>query len=172
MKRHINFFRIKLILIAAIIVFPIIFFVIFVNTFTMADFGDYWPPIKYENAPENTAYVDILVKLPEDSEDYIDFAEWEEPPKKLVGYEEITEPVPDRHDGFGEPTPRTRTYTEPVYEEISITPDSEIAKLNADGYVSLSVHYAGSRGFRDTNLRLDYSYYNEIAAIKKALRQI
>lgn len=152
MKRHINFFRIKVILIIAIIVFPTLFTIILVNTFTMADYGDFWSSITYENAPENTVYVDILVKLPEDSEDYVDFAVWEEPPKKLVEYKTITEPLTDN---LGNPTPKTHTYTKPIYEALSITPDSEIAQLNDDGYVSLSVHHAGSRGFYDQRLYLD-----------------
>lgn len=129
MKRSVNFFRIKLILIIAIIVFPIALIILLCNTLSWHDFGDYRPSVMYENAPENTAYVDILVKLPEGSEDYVDFAEWK-------------------------------------YKEVSIAPDSEIAKLNDDGYVSLSVHYAGCEGFSDSYLRLD-NYGSEITTIKK-----
>lgn len=164
MKRYVDFYRIKVILIAAIIIFPIVFIVTLLSGWS-EEFGDYEPSITFENAPENTAYVDILVKLPENSEDYVDFAEWENPPKKLVGYEEVTKPV---YDGYGKPTSRTRTYIEPVYEELSITPESEIAKLNAEGYVSLSVHYAGSRSISASQLYLHYqSSRNEITAIKQ-----
>lgn len=153
MKRQVNFFRIKIILIIAIIVLPIVFWISFVNTLS-PDFGDFWPPITFENAPENTAYVDILITLPESSEEYVDFADWENPPQiNRIGYKEVTE--------------GNTAYNVPVYEkEISITPDSEIARLNADGYVSLSVHYAGSKGFRGTELNLDY-HGSEITAIKK-----
>lgn len=161
MKRYIDFFRIKVILIIAIIVFPIAFIVLLIAILWSGEYGEFWPPITYKNAPENTAYVDILVKLPEDSEDYVDFAEWEEPPKKVLNSENVGKPV--YHSS-------TQTYSriQPIYEELSITPDSEIAKLNADGYVSLSVHYAGSKGFRDTDLCLDYLHSsNEITAIKK-----
>ncbi|MDE6732515.1 MAG: hypothetical protein K2J77_06530 [Oscillospiraceae bacterium] len=158
MKRSINFFRIKLILVIAIIVFPIVLIILLCNTLSWHDFGDYNPSIKYENAPENTAYVDILVRLPESSEDYVDFAEWESYPLRIVGYHDpVTEAVIDEN---GNVTSRTRV--EPILEAISITPDSEIAKLNADGYVSLSVHYAGSKGV----LRLDH-YGSEITTIKK-----
>ena len=163
MKRYFDFFRIKLILVIMIIVFPIVFIVILVNTMT-EDYSDCSPDISVENAPENTAYVDILVKLPENSEYYVDFAEWEEPPKKLIGYEEVTRPV---YNGKLEPTSKTRTYTEPVYEELSITPDSEIARLNADGFVSLSIHYANSKGFSGTSLYLDHGWINDIREIKK-----
>lgn len=161
MKRSINFFRIKLILIIAIIVFPIAFFVLLTAILWSGDYGEFWPSITFENAPENTAYVDILIKLPQDSEEYVDFAEWEEPPKKVLNRENVGKEV--YHSS-------TQKYSriQPIYEEISITPDSEIARLNADGYVSLSVHYAGSKGFQKTDLSLDYLHrYNEIPAIKK-----
>ncbi|MDE6727872.1 MAG: hypothetical protein K2J80_08030 [Oscillospiraceae bacterium] len=160
MKRYIDFFHIKTILIAAVIIFPIIFIITLLSGWS-CEFGDYSPKITFDNAPENTAYVDILVKLPEGSEDYVDFAEWDHTPKKLV-YLEVTEAVEDDAGRITE-----RTLTESVYVELSITPDSEIAKLNSDGYVSLSVHYAGSRGISDSSLRLDESIRNEITAIKK-----
>lgn len=135
MKYYVDFFRIKVILIIAIIVLPIVFGVMFINTFTMADFGDYEPRITYENAPENTAYVDILVRLPEGSENYVNFARWTYPPQKSDA-------------------------------ALSITPDSEIARLNEDGYVSLSVHYRGCTGFSD-NAYLLLSEKMTITDIKK-----
>ena len=125
MERYVDYFRIKLILIAAIIVLPIVFIITLAGVWE-EDLDDSAPSIKFENAPENTAYVDILVKLPESSKDYVDFAEWDNPPQTLVGY-----------------------------EDIAITPDSEIAKLNDDGYVSLSVHYRNSKGFSKTGIQLD-----------------
>lgn len=105
--------------------------------------------------PENTAYVDILVKLPEDSEYYVDFADWEDPPQlNFLGYEEVTE--------------NTTTYNKPTYEKaLAITPDSEIARLNDNGYVSLSIHYANSKGFRGTSLKLDHGWINDIREIRK-----
>lgn len=115
MKRYIDYFPIKVILIAAIIVLPIVFFITFAGILG-EDYNDCTPSIKFENAPENTAYVDILVKLPESSVNYVDFAKWDSPP----------------------------------YENITITPDSEIAKLNDNGYVSLSVHYRGFIDFPKT----------------------
>lgn len=164
MKRYVDFFRIKIILVIAIIVFPIVFIVTLVNALS-PDHGDFWPSITYENAPENTAYVDILIKLPENSEDYVDFAKWENPPQlNPIGYKEVTE---QEFDSSGNVV-HTITRTVTVYEkELSITPDSEIAKLNADGYVSLSVHYAGSRGFRGTELNLSVHGGSDIVDIKK-----
>ncbi len=144
MKRSVDFFRIKLILIAAIIVFPVVFIVTFIGTIS-DDFGDFEPRITYENAPENTAYVDILVKLPESSENYVDFAKWKYYPQRLVDYHYlVTEAVVDENGNV-----TTRTHGDPILEDISITPDSEIARLNDDGYVSLSVHYKSCEGFSD-----------------------
>lgn len=162
MKRYIDFFHIKTILIAAIIVFPIIFIITLLSGWS-EEFGDYSPKIAFDNAPEGTVYVDILVKLPKSSEDYVDFAEWELRPQKHV-YMEVTGAVEDDTGRITE-----RTLTESVYVELSITPDSEIAKLNDDGYVSLSVHYAGSRGISDSSLRLDYHLgrRSEITAINR-----
>lgn len=120
MDRYVDYFRIKLILIAAIIVLPIVFIITLAGVWG-EDLDDSAPSIRFENAPENTAYVDILVKLPESSADYVDFAEWDSPP----------------------------------YEYITVTPDSEIAKLNDGGYVSLSVHYRNFKGFFKTGIQLD-----------------
>lgn len=160
MKRYIDFFHVKTILIAAVIIFPIIFIITLLSVWS-PDIGDFEPPITYENAPENTAYVDILVKLPEGSKDYAEFNVWENVPTKLVQME-VTEAVRDDTGRIAE-----RTLTESVYVELSITPDSEIAKLNADGYVSLSVHYAGCKGISASQLYLDESSRNKITAIEK-----
>lgn len=116
MKRYL-FFLVKAVIIALICAFPVVFVVTFIGTIS-DDFGDYNPLINYKNVPENTAYVDILVKLPESSENYVNFARWTYPPQKSDA-------------------------------ALSITPDSEIAKLNDNGYVSLSVHYSGCEGFSD-----------------------
>lgn len=132
MKRH--FFLVKTVLIVLICAFPVVFIVTFIGTLS-GDFGDFEPRITYENAPENTAYVDILVKLPESSENYVDFAKWKYPPQM-----------------FG--------------AALSITPDSEIARLNDDGYVSLSVHYKSCEGF-DNNAFLLLSEKMTITDIKQ-----
>lgn len=42
----------------------------------------------------------------------------------------------------------TRIVPDPEYEEISLTPESAITKLNDGGYVSLSLHCKGVRGFK------------------------
>ena len=98
MKRYVDFFRIKVILSSAIIiVLPVVFFITFLGVLGK-DFDDRTISVEFENAPENTAYVDILIKLPESSSDYVKFK------------------------GSG-------------------SPDSEIARLNDDGYVSMSTHF-------------------------------
>lgn len=61
--------------------------------------------ISYQNAPADTAYLDILVKMSPDDENY---AEFTQPPQSA---------------------------------EITITPESEIAKYSEGGYVSLSLHH-------------------------------
>ena len=154
MKRYFNFYRIKLILVIMIIVFPIVFFVILANTMS-GDHAGGSTDISFENAPENTAYVDILVKLPMDSEYYVDFVDWEDPPQlHFLGYKEVTE--------------GNTTYHKPTYEKaLTITPESEIARLNDNGYVSLSIHYANSKGFSGTSLYLDHGWINDIREIKK-----
>lgn len=133
MKRYL-FFLVKAVIIALICAFPVVFIVTFIGTIS-DDFGDYNPSINYKNVPENTAYVDILVKLPESSEDYVDFARWTYPLQKSD-------------------------------TALSITLDSEITRLNDDGYVSLSVHYRGCTGFSD-NACLLLSEKLTITDIKK-----
>ena len=161
MKRYIDFFHIKTILIAAIIIFPIVFIAMLLSGWS-EEFGDYEPQITFENAPENTAYVDILVRLPEGSKDYAEFNVWENVPTRLVQME-VSGAVRDDTDRLTE-----QTLTESVYVELSITPDSEIAKLNDDGYVSLSIHYAGCKGISASQLYLDYrTRGSEITAINR-----
>ena len=98
MKHYVDFFSIKVILIAAIIIVLPVVFIITLTGVWGENFDDRTLSVEFENAPENTAYVDILIKLPESSSDYVKFK------------------------GHG-------------------SPDSEIARLNDDGYVSMSTHY-------------------------------
>lgn len=100
------------------------------------------PKLTFSNAPEGTAYLDILIKLPENSEDYVDFAEWKECPKILIDVREVTEAVDHGNGNFSEKTKR-----EPIYEDVNITFDSDIVKYSEDGYISLSAHYRGCKGF-------------------------
>ncbi|MDE6727871.1 MAG: hypothetical protein K2J80_08025 [Oscillospiraceae bacterium] len=136
---------VKVVLTVLIIVFPIVFVIMFCSLFRRT--GDlsnsyYEPHINIENAPEGTAYLDILVKLKPSSNNYVDFAELGMPPKIVTEWSEETYTVQDK-DGKEE----TRTKYEPVWKELNITPDSEIAQFSENGYVSLSVHLKGVKGF-------------------------
>lgn len=136
---------VKVVLTVLIIVFPIVFFnVLFSLMVRTGDLSNsyYEPYINIENAPEGTAYLDILVKIKPSSKNYVDFAELEMPPKIITEWIEETYTVQDK-DGKEE----TGTKYEPVWKELNITPDSEIARFNDNGYVSLSVHLKGVKGF-------------------------
>lgn len=99
---------------------------------------DTWSPsyrakMEFSNAPDGTAYMDILIKMDENDEDYVQFT-------SAVPYSDIDE-------------------------------DSEIAKLNDDGYISMSLHYKYteslkiSHGGGEYNLitvtRYDFLYVNK-----------
>lgn len=136
---------VKVVLTVLIIVFPIVFGILFCQLFARtAELSDsyYEPYINIENAPEGTAYLDILVKIKPSSKTYVDFAELEMPPKIVTEWIEETYTVQDK-DGKEE----IRTKYEPVWKELNVTPDSEIARFNDNGYVSLSVHLKGAKGF-------------------------
>lgn len=97
------------------IVFSLMFILIIpITAFAHSDDTSYngetdtWSPsysakMEFSNAPDGTAYMDILIKMDETDEDYVQFT-------SAVPYSDIDE-------------------------------DSEIAKLNDDGYISLSLHY-------------------------------
>lgn len=89
------------------------------------DFDPYMTELEWNNAPENTAYIDILMKMDTDDENYVDFTV---PPKKMT----------ERYIENG--TTKFR------YEDMPIDKDSEIAQFNGDGWVSLSLHHKGSGG--------------------------
>ena len=110
MKHYVDFFSIKVTLIAVIIIVLPVVFIITLTGVLGEDFDDHTLSVEFENAPENTAYVDILVRLPEGSSDYVEFNK--------------------RH--------------------VSVPRDSEIARLNDDGYVSLPIHYSGFMDFSET----------------------
>lgn len=105
------------------------------------DFGNANVAIGYKNAPEGTAYADILVKS--DSIDFVEFNALQNPPKKLVNIEEVTGVVVDES---GNTSTRVDQYYE--YEDIKITKDSEIARYNDGGFVGLSLHYGNCAGFK------------------------
>lgn len=99
--------------------------------------------LEWSNAPENTAYIDILVKMDTDDENYVDFTV---PPKRMTG----------KYLENG--TTKFR------YEDMPIDKNSEIAQLNDDGWVSLSLHHKYSGGIVEYSDRmiLDLnSYYDK-----------
>ncbi|MBO4867759.1 MAG: hypothetical protein J5582_14560 [Ruminococcus sp.] len=77
--------------------------------------------LDYSDAPDGTAYIDVLVKKDEIGDDmYTDF---NAPPERLAD---------KRLDEHGT--------TEFIIEDLNIDSSSDIAGYNDDGYVSLSVH--------------------------------
>lgn len=105
------------IIIAFMSIFPL-------NAFAI-DFDPYYVELEWNNAPENTAYIDILVKMDTDDKNYVDFTS---PPKKLI----------EKYIENGNSKFR--------YENLQINRNSEIAKLNNDGWISLSLHHKSSGG--------------------------
>lgn len=86
-----------------------------------ADYDRSMLSIGYENAPKETAYVDILVKMNSEDPSYVEFMI---PPQRFVKKyidENGTE--------------------QPEYVNMHITAESEIAKWNDEGYVSLTLHH-------------------------------
>lgn len=94
------------------------------NAFAL-DFDPYYVELEWNNAPENTAYIDILVKMDTDDKNYVDFTS---PPKKLI----------EKYIENGNSKFR--------YENLPIDMDSEIAKINDNGWISLSLHHKSSGG--------------------------
>lgn len=76
----------------------------------------------FSSAPKGTAYIDILVKMDDDDENYVPF---NFPPRFYT-------------ERFYNPQTQCTDFR---YEELQITADSEIARYNKDGYVSLLSHY-------------------------------
>lgn len=80
--------------------------------------------LKYENAPEGTYYIDLLVNMGEDNTNYTQ---------------------------FNEPGQPDSDHSTDVNIYTSIGVDSQIAKYNEDGYVSFAVHSKQCKGlFRNT----------------------
>lgn len=113
----------------------------------------YTPPfdlsLSFKNAPENTAYIDLLIEI-----DTID----------------------GRYVPFTEP-PRKRNDTD--FTPLNIDENSEIATLNDGGYISRSLHNSDSAGvliFENGSMRISTKGYplpipgspNESGAIKAA----
>lgn len=104
------------------------------NVFAL-DFDPNYVELEWNNtyAPENTAYIDILVKMDIEDENYVDFTV---PPKKLT----------EKYLENG--TTKFR------YEDMSIDKNSEIAQFNDDGWVSLSLHHKSSGGITEIYNRM------------------
>ncbi len=82
-------------------------------------FSPYISELKWKNAPAETEYIDILAKL--DNDDYTEFSE---PPKWYI-----------------DKTTYANGDCSSDYIRLPIDENSEIAKLNDNGYVSLASHY-------------------------------
>lgn len=81
----------------------------------------HYPELKFNNAPEGTAYIDPLVKLGESDEHYAYFTS---PPQFLVNTHSEYDNTEDWEFGY-----------------LNVTEESQIARLRRDGFVSLSLHY-------------------------------
>lgn len=92
------------------------------NAFAL-DFDPYYVELEWNNAPENTAYIDILVKMDTDDKNYVDFTS---PPKKLI----------EKYIENGNSKFR--------YENLPIDKNSGIAEFNENGWISLSLHHKSS----------------------------
>ena len=93
--------------------------------------------LEYQNAPEGTAYIDVLAQISDTDEAYTDF---NAAPKRLT----------DKSVVNGN--------TEFIYNMLDIDENSEIAKYNDDGYVSLSIH---SKEIRELLILKDYGYESD-----------
>lgn len=95
--------------------------VVFAAPVSAKDFDPYMIQIGYTGAPDDTAYVDILVKLPADDPMYTDMGA--QPRRIKKGW------LDDDSNAVYE------------YENLLIDPDDEIVKYDTDGYVSLTCHH-------------------------------
>lgn len=94
--------------------------VVFALSANALDFDPCIVDMGYSTVPEGTEYVDILVKMPKDSSEYRSFN------------------VKPRRIQKGYLDEEGKTVYE--YTDISIDEQSEIAKYDNDGYISLTVH--------------------------------
>lgn len=140
MKIRLNkipFAKIITILVIAVIALPILFCVLWLGAFgdkpKKGVFGKESLGISFENAPAGTLYVDPLIKLDSSDPKYTDFA---------------AVPVID-----------DRTVESSAQTPVDIGADSEIARLNADGYVSMSLHLKGSKGIKIIKYSSDKTLY-------------
>ncbi|MDE6727057.1 MAG: hypothetical protein K2J80_03835 [Oscillospiraceae bacterium] len=109
---------------AALLVIPVIFIVLcaaFKIPFKGSHYDSHSIELVFENAPKGTVYIEPLIKLDSSDENYVEFAA----APKIVKY----------NNG------------EIVFERtLNIGADSEIVRLNTDGYVGISLHFQYSGG--------------------------
>lgn len=89
--------------------------------------------LSFKNAPENTAFVDMLVEREGSGK----FSEFTEPPKRYTGY-----------------TTDENGSARPAYELLDIGGDSEIARLDDNGFVSVAAHYGHLNILENGSMRL------------------
>ena len=89
------------------------------------DFDSFRADVSWADAPEGTAYLDILIRLPKDDPGYTAF---NSPPRRILG-------------GYLDKD-ENAVYE---YESLNIGESSEIASYSEGGYVSLACHYRGLR---------------------------
>ena len=82
-------------------------------------FDEHIIELEYNDAPEGTAYLDVLVRMDKSDEHYSYF---NQAPKTAVDKKVIN------------------GNTQYVYEELPIDENSEIAQYNNDGFISLTIH--------------------------------
>lgn len=95
------------------------------NCFAL-DFDPRRIQLEYQNAPNGTAYIDVLAKISRSDGVYTDFNVM---PKRLVNKTVIN------------------GNTEFIYETLDINWNSDIARYSEDGFVSLTLHSKEVRGF-------------------------
>ncbi|MBD5114931.1 MAG: hypothetical protein HDT46_06955 [Ruminococcaceae bacterium] len=128
-------------------VFLILFLCIPTSKIYALDFDPYRFMLGFENAPEGTVYIDVLIKMDTDDENYVLFTV---PPKRL-----LREYIENGN-------------TQWEYENLNIDSDSEIAKFNSDGYISMSLHYryVSELEILDNKNSLDNIYENVPSLLK------
>lgn len=90
--------------------------------------------LEYQNAPNGTAYIDVLARISETDDSWTAF---NVAPSRLV----------DKSNVSGN--------TEFIYETLNINENSDIAKYNEDGFVSLTIH---SKEIKEFQILKAYGY--------------
>lgn len=101
------------------------------------DFDPRQVQLEYQNAPDGTAYIDVLAKISESDDVYTDF---NVAPKRLVD-----KAVVNGNTKF-------------IYETLNINESSDITKYNEDGFVSLSLH---SKEVKGLEILKSYGYESD-----------